>query len=60
MYALEALLSGGALTGRDIAQRLTKRDKRIDRHLVNSVLSREGPRSYPHNASTGKYTLKSR
>lgn len=58
--AIDALRRDGALTGREIAQRLAKRDSRIDRHLVNSVLSREGAALVVHNAISGKYSLKSR
>jgi len=56
--ALHLLRGGGALTGRELADRLSKRDRRIDRHLVNSVLSHEGAGLVARNALTGKYSLK--
>jgi len=59
-HALEALRRSGALTGREIAGRLANIDRRIDRHLVNSVPSREGAAFVAHNVSSGKYTAKTR
>lgn len=58
--ALDAHRTAGPLTGREIAQHLAQVDRRIDRHLVISVLSREGADSVRHDAITGKYRVKSR
>ncbi len=58
--ALEALRGAGPLTGREIAQRLVQLDRRIDRHLVNSVLAREGAPQVRHDPQTGRYRLKPR
>jgi hypothetical protein len=56
--ALDHLRGAGGLTGREIAQQLAYVDRRIDRHLVNSVLSREGVAMVVHEPMTGKYRLK--
>jgi hypothetical protein len=58
--SLDALRSSGALSGREIAQRLVQLDKRIDRHLVNSVLSHEGAQFVRHDSVSGKYRIKTR
>jgi hypothetical protein len=56
--ALELLTKEGALTGREIAQRLSSGKELVDRRLVNSVLSREGARFLVHDGASGKYTVK--
>jgi len=58
--SLEALRVSGPLTGREIAQRLVSLDKRIDRHLVNSVLTREGAAHVRHNPVSGRYRVQAR
>jgi hypothetical protein len=58
--AVERLRRSGALTSRELAQQLSKVDRRIDRHLVNSVLSREGATAVVHHPATGKFTLRAR
>jgi hypothetical protein len=58
--ALDVLRTTSPLTGREIAQRLAQLDSRIDRHLVNSVLSREGASYVRHDPMTGKYRPKNR
>lgn len=56
--ALHILRGNPPLTGREIAQRLSQLDHRIDRHLVNSVLSREGAQFVRHDPASGKYRVK--
>ena len=50
----------GPLRARDLAQRLATLDSRIDRHLVNSVLSHEGAGRVRRDQVTGLYRLKGR
>ncbi len=56
--SLDVLRGSGPLTGREIAQRLASLDKRIDRHLVNSVLADEGVALVRRDSETGKYRCK--
>jgi hypothetical protein len=37
---------------------LSKRGARVDRRLVNSVLTHEGGELVTHNAATGKYSAR--
>jgi hypothetical protein len=48
------------LRGREIAERLARRDSRIDRRLVNSVLTHEGGAFVAHNPANGKCTVRPR
>jgi hypothetical protein len=56
--ALDLLAANPPLTGREIPQRLNQVDARIDRHLINSVLTHDGAQYVVHDAQTGRYRLK--
>jgi hypothetical protein len=58
--SLEVLAAAGPLTGREIAQRLARNDSRIDRRLVNNVLTHEGADAVTHDSKTGQYRLRPR
>jgi hypothetical protein len=58
--ALEVLAAAAPLTGREIAQQLERTDSRIDRRLVNSVLTHEGADAVTHDPKTGQYRLRPR
>lgn len=58
--ALDIVRTSGPIAGREIAQRLAQLDTRIDRHLVNSVLGRDGASYVRHDPTTGKYRVKTR
>jgi hypothetical protein len=57
--AIEVLRGSGPLTARDLAKQLAAIDARIDRHLVNSVLHREGASAVRYDAARYTYSLRS-
>jgi hypothetical protein len=57
---IEMLAVKGPLRARDLASRLVSLNPRIDRHLVNSVLSHEGADRVQRDQITGIYRLKGR
>jgi hypothetical protein len=56
--ALETLRIVGPLSARDLAARLTPLDPRINKHVVNSVLFREGKALVRHDQASARFRIR--